>query len=353
MSRRPGQSFWNYIGNSIPIVKTFVPGENYQDYNNRGSPTSNNFTANLNNSSLFNKSSNMQGLSNYIGPLISLAGSVGGALINANSTRKTNEAQIAHAMDLYNMSREDAILFWQMQNEYNSPVEQMSRLRDAGLNPHLVYGNGATTTAGSISAPQAKMANLHAPQYGDALSSAMQGLSSYYTLEQQKANISKTRAETQSVEQRVIQQQFENSLLDRDWAQALRTAKAYSLADQRQTVIGKTLSNQLEQELQGIYGVDPIADLATSIVSGGSVPVISSDRGDNVKIRQVELFLQKVSKEMDAIDVMNDLRLQQRYMNELEIKFNRELGLPPNSPYWMQMILRFLKVKYDFNLIGN
>lgn len=41
-------------------------------------------------------------------------------------------------------------------NQYNSPVNQMIRLRDAGLNPNLVYGSGAVTgnqsDAGKVSA---------------------------------------------------------------------------------------------------------------------------------------------------------------------------------------------------------
>lgn len=39
---------------------------------------------------------------------------------------------------------------WQQMNEYNHPSAQMSRLQEAGLNPHLVYGSGgATVTASS------------------------------------------------------------------------------------------------------------------------------------------------------------------------------------------------------------
>lgn len=34
---------------------------------------------------------------------------------------------------------------WNLQNEYNSPVAQMERLRAAGLNPMLVYGSGNVT----------------------------------------------------------------------------------------------------------------------------------------------------------------------------------------------------------------
>lgn len=33
------------------------------------------------------------------------------------------------------------IAFWNMQNEYNTPANQMARLKEAGLNPNLIYGN--------------------------------------------------------------------------------------------------------------------------------------------------------------------------------------------------------------------
>lgn len=42
-------------------------------------------------------------------------------------------------------------MMWDLQNKYNSPVEQMARLREAGLNPHLMYGRGTLGTADSLS----------------------------------------------------------------------------------------------------------------------------------------------------------------------------------------------------------
>lgn len=38
---------------------------------------------------------------------------------------------------------------WNMQNEYNSPSEQMRRYKDAGLNPMLIYGQGTPGNAQS------------------------------------------------------------------------------------------------------------------------------------------------------------------------------------------------------------
>lgn len=45
------------------------------------------------------------------------------------------------------------------QNEYNSPLQQMKRYEDAGLNPNLIYGNG-TSSAGN----QSEIARYHAPE---------------------------------------------------------------------------------------------------------------------------------------------------------------------------------------------
>lgn len=57
------------------------------------------------------------------------------------ATRKWNEK-------MYARQRQDALSDWQMQANYNSPAAQMERLKAAGLNPHLVYGNGADAQMG-------------------------------------------------------------------------------------------------------------------------------------------------------------------------------------------------------------
>jgi hypothetical protein len=50
---------------------------------------------------------------------------------------------------------------WHMQNKYNSPVEQMKRLREAGLNPMLIYGTGHATSTGKAE----QMPKYQAEQY--------------------------------------------------------------------------------------------------------------------------------------------------------------------------------------------
>lgn len=65
--------------------------------------------------------------SNMLG--LSTAMSMGESLLNNYEAKK--QTKKAYERDL---------AFWNMQNEYNSPVNQMARLREAGLNPNLIYG---------------------------------------------------------------------------------------------------------------------------------------------------------------------------------------------------------------------
>ena len=44
------------------------------------------------------------------------------------------------------------VAMWKMQNEYNTPSNQMKRLQEAGLNPNLMYGKG--TVGNSTTLPQ-------------------------------------------------------------------------------------------------------------------------------------------------------------------------------------------------------
>lgn len=78
-----------------------------------------------------------------------------------------------------------AIQNWQMQNEYNSPVNQMARLEEAGINPNLAYSNGSITNTTS-SAPDAHNV-AETPNYhlDKLIPNAMQTISSLLALQSQ------------------------------------------------------------------------------------------------------------------------------------------------------------------------
>ena len=66
----------------------------------------------------------------------------------ARKQRKWNEEQWQREAD-YNTK------MFHLTNEYNSPLKQMERFKQAGLNPHLIYGKGSASagTADNRAAP--------------------------------------------------------------------------------------------------------------------------------------------------------------------------------------------------------
>lgn len=89
--------------------------------------------------------------------IISQGANVMVSALMAKANRKWNEK-------MYEKEKADKIAMWQMENEYNSPYQQMQRLKAAGLNPNLVYGHGATATGGTIEATTAKPWNPSTPE---------------------------------------------------------------------------------------------------------------------------------------------------------------------------------------------
>lgn len=92
-------------------------------------------------------------MSNVWGAVAQAAGSLIGGItstaMNINAQNKANQGNINNDWKM-----------WHMTNWYNHPLSQVMRLKQAGLNPNLAYGNGVQ---GNI-ASQGKMSDMKAPQ---------------------------------------------------------------------------------------------------------------------------------------------------------------------------------------------
>lgn len=84
---------------------------------------------------------------------------------NRDSTEKTNQKNIDFSREMYARERQDALDDWARTNQYNAPEEQMNRLRQAGLNPNLIYGKGAENTASAIRSSSGQSVNQVAPEF--------------------------------------------------------------------------------------------------------------------------------------------------------------------------------------------
>lgn len=139
-----------------------------------------------------------------------------GNLISGNKTnktnlriaRETNEAQ----MKLAQYQADQNLNLWNLNNEYNTPAAQMERYKEAGLNPHLMYGQGSSGNSSSPSegfqAPRLNVPhveNYSGPAIQNSVQTAMNGL-------QMAANIKKASAETSQIYQNIENLKSDNDL---------------------------------------------------------------------------------------------------------------------------------------------
>lgn len=83
-----------------------------------------------------------------------LVSSLAGGWINRRTQKKNIERQFRYDRQMADYSYNKDLEMWNRQNEYNNPSAQMSRLSQAGINPHLVYKSGGVT--GNASGPLPK-----------------------------------------------------------------------------------------------------------------------------------------------------------------------------------------------------
>lgn len=115
--------------------------------------------------------------------------------INAASTARQNRLSREWQEKMYGVQRQDALSDWNMLNEYNHPSSQMQRLRDAKLNPNLVYGNGTDVTSGSVRSSSTGNWSPIAPKIdlGDVVSG---GIATYYDMQLKEAQTDNIRTQT-------------------------------------------------------------------------------------------------------------------------------------------------------------
>lgn len=118
-----------------------------------------------------------------INPLLPIAGDVLGSVAGTIQADKNNKAM----MQLAQYNWDQSIAQWNRENDYNKPINQMSRLREGGLNPNLVYGNGADTRAASSPSPQMPKLSAYT-NFGDfGMSQASQSLRDTQRVEKEQA----------------------------------------------------------------------------------------------------------------------------------------------------------------------
>lgn len=187
----------------------------------------------------------------------SLLGGLGSSAMNNKAVQDTNKAnmEIAKYQTQWQQQENEkayqrSLNMWNLQNEYNSPTQQMARIRAAGLNPNLVYGNGVTgNSAGST--PQYEPAKFNAPTmqayrgWNLGISDAISQFLAYRTVKAQVDNMEaqngliRQQTATEATRQANIAASTSRSEFDLNMAKELKDVSVSSaIADMNQKQAG-------------------------------------------------------------------------------------------------------------------
>jgi hypothetical protein len=141
--------------------------------------------------------------------LISSIGSLVGQLFSIGQTHNINSQNYQNNVDLANLAYRHNLDMWNRANEYNTPSAQMARLRDAGLNPNLVYGKGAAMPAAQLPRYQAPKIDYKVPPQLELGNTIAQ----FQDFQLKKAQIDNVQAQTDNIKQRTVNESITQLLL--------------------------------------------------------------------------------------------------------------------------------------------
>lgn len=238
-------------------------------------------------------------------------------------TREWNEKQ-------YDKQRQHSLMDWEMQNAYNSPEQQMARLKAAGLNPNLVYGNGAE--AMSNQAPRSTDTQSWRPEIPRINTSA--GLMAGFDMQQKQAQTDNIKELT-----KVAQQE-----------QMLKTIQAYATLEGTKKVQADTATAQYDLQQKNRLS-DLVVHQAEATLAKTQVDTtFTFDTNERAKALQAptlakaaeEILNLRLSRAKTNQEIAH---LKQQIVNlqkdetlkDWEVKLNKD-NISKGDPAWMRIL---------------
>jgi hypothetical protein len=196
-----------------------------------------------------------------------LVAGIGGAfnsIFQGRQNRKNREFQERENQ----INRQFAVDMWNKQNEYNLPTNQMQRLRDAGINPHLAYSQGQpmntsnapASPTGIGSMPQGVAPQMNIGEVFNALLTSAQ-------VKNMNAQTEKTLAEKKEVESRTVGIDKDNEIKTIELTHKDRQMLAeigvneQNIEESKSRVESSVLTNKkVEQEIENLKSQKNLTD---------------------------------------------------------------------------------------------
>lgn len=275
-------------------------------------------------------------------PLIAAGSSLLGGGINAWQTGRMNRASRRFAREMYARTKADNLEFWNMTNQYNSPQAQMARFQEAGLNPHLIYGQGNSGPAGNIPTPDVQQPQFRTPEWGNAVSGAGLNLvNAMYDLEIKQAQADNLKAQNSVIRQDAL---LKAAQTEATTTGQQRTAFDLDFSRDLRDVNADFRREQLRQ-LKVTVDVSIREDARRAALTSSSLAE-AAERMKNMSVQRLNMEIERARSEADIsrlkaerARIIESIGLMQREgkLKDLDIAL-RQQGINPNDPMWARIV---------------
>lgn len=269
---------------------------------------------------------------------IQAGGQVVGDIINAFTTGANNRKQRQWAEQMYARQRQDALDDWNRQNEYNSPIQMMARLKSAGINPNLAFGELSSGNAGQVRSAEAPAYRPEAPRINVG-QAATAGVMGYYD-----AQIKNATVDNLAIQNRLLQMDL--------------TGKAVDIGKKVQdTVLSKTQADRNIYDLEMLKAtrqlvIDAMQANLDNTRANTAMSLSENERRAAMQQPTLEKMAQeiinlKAGKELTDTQVKEakariDLMAKDGTLKDWEIKLNQS-GLTKGDAAWQRLLADFIR----------
>lgn len=250
--------------------------------------------------------------------------------INAMAQSNLNKKTQAWNEKIMGQQRQQSLADWTMQNEYNSPQAQMQRLKNAGLNPNLIYGKIDNQSA-SVRSTDVKAWNPQAPKFE---LNAGQVMSSYFDTKMKVAQTNNLEVQNTNL---ALEALYKSALIDK--VQSETETNQFNL--KFKSDIRDMSMQSLEQGLRKT-GLDiqmGEEKLTSQRISNQTQIALQQPtiKSAILAVKQAELQQSKTMVETNKLREEIESIKQNQRLADFEEQLNK-IGLTKSDPRWMRIV---------------
>ncbi len=225
-------------------------------------------------------------------------------------------------------NRQHQEYMWNKQNQYNTPTAQMQRFKDAGLNPHLIYGQGSNGNAMAPNTPNQE------PIKTNFMDVAMQ----YVATKKQQTEIDNLEKAKEVME-------ADRILKEATTVNTLTNSSKTEQERQQSADLFQTVSDQAKMNLSN-------STLQSSKISSEINQIRASTRLTDTQKNNVEQSIRESQQRINNLRKDASIKDKEAELKQLDINLKRN-GIQPSDPLYMRIISQLLEQSSIGNWLKN